>query len=112
MKLERIRGRLPLQKFTGSKYNISLLLSFESQSEKETMYKKAGLPLDREVKVFGAMFLDVDDNLMQDSYVTLQYRTEDGKVHEVNVATTKRWKGALAAVKAYLEQKRNIIYGY
>ena len=112
MKLEKIRGRLPLQKFTGSKYRISVLLSFESQSEKETIYRKAGLPLEKDVKVFSAMYLDLDDNIMQESYVTLQYVNDAGRFAEVKVPTTKRWKGALAAVKAYLELRKNIVYGY
>ena len=111
MRLERIRGRLPLQKFTGSKYRISVLLSFESDGEKEYFFRKAGVPAETDARVLSAMYLDLDDRIAQASYVTLQWRTGDGKVHEANVPTAKRWKGAVEATRAYLE-KRKTIYGY
>lgn len=108
MKLERIRGRLPLQKFTGSKYKISVQLAFEDTREKDTFYAKAGLPADTEARVLSAMYLDLDNHIMQESFVTLQWRSPDGKVCETNIPTAKRWKGALAATRAYLVTKRAI----
>ena len=56
------------------------------------------------------MYLDLDDKLMQEAYVSLQWR-EDGKLREVEVPTTKRWKGAVEATRAYLELRKTI-YGY
>lgn len=111
MKLERIRGRLPLQKVTGSKYKILVQLSFESLSEKETVYRKAKLPAETKATLLSALYLDLDDNLMQEPYVTLVGKDQAGKRFEVNVPTSRRWKGALAAAKAYLELNKTI-YGY
>ena len=37
MRLVKIRGRLPLQRCTGSKYRISVLLDCDSRSESETV---------------------------------------------------------------------------
>jgi hypothetical protein len=111
MRLDKIRGRLPLQRSTGSKYRISVLLSFESEGERETFFRKAGIPLDTAgIRVLSAMYLDLDDKLMQEAYVSLQWR-EDGKLREVEVPTTKRWKGAVEATRAYLELRKTI-YGY
>ena len=111
MRLVKIRGRLPLQRCTGSKYRISVLLDFESRSEKETVYRKAGLEPGTGARVLSAMYLDLDDNLMQETYVTLQGRHADGRKFELEVPTTRRWRGALEAARAYLESRKTI-YGY
>lgn len=110
MRLEKIRGRMPLQKATGSKYRIRVKLVFESDCEKATVYRKAGLNASTSAEVHSAVYLDLDDKIMQEPFVTLIGK-ESGKRFEINVPTSRRWKGAVPAVREYLEHHKTI-FGY
>lgn len=106
MELSRIRGNTPLARATGSRFRISVQLTFENASEMETMYRKGGVPLGTKTLVLGSVYLDLDGLLMQEPYITLVGRDGNGRRFETNVPTSRLWKGALEATRSHVGKMR------